>query len=148
VRPCENIKKNRAVNNAGGKHDWLLFILPDGSDWQSATIKKQGRNDTDVNYAIGTISTTDLTGNVYSNFSSLGFGPMVSVTDGSTTINFGNVKGNALIMGALLGDTNDSFMVNSMTSVVPIPASVYLLGSALFSLVAARRRKHTYTPQP
>lgn len=136
--PCKHFRGPRSIDNAGGLQDWMLFILHDDSVWQELTL--MGAGDTDVHYAIGTINTRNLEGMTYSEVAALGFNPAVAVTDGSTTIDLGGVSGNALLIGSLFGDTDDAFTVSSVTTLVPIPAPVYLMGSALIALFARRRK--------
>ncbi len=134
------------------QQDLVLFLFDSPQVMQSMTIDPFGIWDRDVSFWVGTVSpTVNLSGSTFGTLAALGFGAQVnsfsSASDAQLTIGLGGLQGNALLVGALNpGDgTADRFKIRSLvttapTSVVPVPAALWLFTSALGALAALRRR--------
>jgi len=135
-----------------GEQDWELLIFePFGGllTFDSLVHSPWGAADRDASYWIGTIGSDeeewDLRGLDYADLASIGFGDRIDTSadygDGTVTIDFGGAVGNAILIGAKLGDTDDRLKIATVqASVVPIPAAAWLFASGLGMLGWFRKR--------
>jgi len=133
------------------QQDLVLFLFDSPEAMQSLTIDPFGVWDRDVSFWVGTVSpTVSLSGSTFGTLAALGFGPQVnsfnSAGEATLTIGLGGLVGNALLVGALhpADGTPDRFKIRSLvttvpTSVVPVPAALWLFVSALGALAGVRR---------
>ncbi len=131
------------VDNSGYK-DFVLFVFNSPVDLES--VRLQDTSDTDVSYWYGNVAPgLDLSGADYSDLASLGFSSRVD-DNGSTsarTVSLVPTPGgvNALLLGAKISDSNDSFKIKSISAtVVPEPSSMLLGALGVFGLALRRRR--------
>ena len=135
-----------------GEQDWVLLVFEEAVNFDLITYTPYGEADRDASYWIGNINSgQDLTGLSYSDLLNIGFGDRVdvdqSVGDGRVSINFNGISGNALLIGAQLGGVDDRMKISTLqTSVVPLPASAWLMLSGLAVLAWMRRRQITHSP--
>jgi hypothetical protein len=139
-----------------GEQDWVLFVFEPGSllSFESLVHSPYGAADRDASYWIGTIGEDDqfgedwdLRGLGYADLAGIGFGDRIDTSadfgEGTVTIDFGGAVGNAILIGAKLGDTDDRLKIATVqASVVPIPAAAWLFGSGLGLLGWVRARKN------
>jgi hypothetical protein len=137
-----------------GEQDWVLFVFEpfDGLlSFESLVHSPYGAADRDASYWIGTIGNGfedfDLRGLGYADLAGIGFGDRIDTSadfgEGTVTIDFGGAVGNAILIGAKLGDTDDRLKIATVqASVVPIPAAAWLFGSGLGLLGWMRARKN------
>jgi len=140
------------VDNVG-QQDLVLFLFDSPQSMQSLTIDPNGTWDRDVSFWVGNVSASmTLVGSTFTNLGALGFGSQVnslnSAGNAALTISLGGYMGNALLVGGLFpaDGTPDRFKIRSLVtgngtvSVVPVPASAWLLVSAFGVLATIRRR--------
>ncbi len=144
---CEQANGHRPIENKGnGKQDWLLLFFPETVSLDEIVINSVGNHDRDVTYWIGDLlNPAQLSGAELGDLSSLGFGPALTLFNSPgndpLTVGLGGQTGNALLVGARLGDQDDRFWLSSLTAtVVPISPAIWLFGSALSLLMVSRRR--------
>jgi hypothetical protein len=148
---CINVTSavnNHQVDNQG-EQDWVLLIFePFGGllSFESLVHSPYGAADRDASYWIGNIGEGfDLRGLGYADLASIGFGDRIDTSadygEGTVTIDFGGAVGNAILIGAKLGDTDDRLKIAAVqASVVPIPAAAWLFASGLGMLGWFRKR--------
>jgi hypothetical protein len=156
---CEGRGRLRQLDNEdNGQYDWLLLVFSEDVFLDNFQVQSGGSIDSDVTFWTGNVATTstpsgdylDLTNATYSDpdpsisLASLGFDGQQNVdNDVSATlvsIDMGRVRGNAVLIGTMMGEDDDRFMLNNVTAdVVPIPAAVWLFFSALVCLGWFRR---------
>ena len=139
------------VDNIGAD-DLVLFLFDDTVQFDSILIDSFNYSDNDVSYWIADIAVpTDLTGIHLGDLvgGSTQFGSVTEVNNNATSsainIGLGGATGNALIFASRvdLNYDNDYFKIAALTTttVVPVPAAVWLFGSGLLGLVGVARRK-------
>lgn len=133
------------------QQDLVLFLFDTPQAMQALTIDPYGVWDRDVSFWVGTVSPTlNLSGSTFASLAALGFGPQVnslnSAGEAALTIGLGGLVGNALLVGALnpADGTPDRFKIRSLvtsvpTSVVPVPAALWLFASGLGALACFKR---------
>jgi hypothetical protein len=128
------------------EQEWILFVFDETYNFESLVHSPFGDADRDASYWIGTIDPDqDLTGLTYSDLTGIGFGDRIDTSadfgQGTVTINFDGAVGNAILIGAALGDIDDRMKIASVqASVVPLPPSATLLLTALLGLAWYRKR--------
>ncbi len=143
----------QADNVGVGEQDWLLLFLPESVNFDEVVLTSIGAQDRDVTYWIGDLSLpADLAGAELGDLFGLGMGTATtlfnSVGDGALSIDLGGQTGNALLIGARLGDNDDRFMLSSLAAtIVPVPPAMWLFGSALGFLVTQRGRRRRQRQQ-
>lgn len=158
ISSCINSSVNHQVDNVG-QQDLVLFLFDSPQAMQLLTIDPYGVWDRDVSFWVGNVAPNlTLSGSTFAHLGSLGFGSQVnslnSASDAALTISLGGYMGNALLVGGLYpaDSTPDRFKLRSLTttsgatSVVPLPAGVWLLGPALGLLAGLRRRPRSAVP--
>lgn len=146
---------NFQVDNMGDD-DYVLFVFDQAVQFDSIVIDPYGYFDRDITFWTANISTpADLTGldpaaldfpgsTIFGdptfNYNTWGYGPK--------TINLNGGIGNALLFAAQADPGNigdyDAFKITSLTTtVVPVPAALWLFGSGLIGLVGLARRRIT-----
>ncbi len=150
VTSCISGSLLHQVDNVS-QQDLVLFLFDTPQAMQALTIDPYGVWDRDVSFWVGTVSPTlNLSGSTFATLAALGFGSQVdsfnSAGEAALTIGLGGLVGNALLVGALNpGDgTPDRFKIRSLvttvpTSVVPVPAALWLFVSGLGALAGVRR---------
>jgi hypothetical protein len=166
---CITNENTAGMDNKDGE-DWVLLVFAETMDLSEFSVfpeietgsKKSGRN---VTYFTGWIdSATDIAGANYTDLTdpmtSGGFGlkqfdvknkagtTAATVTLADETAG-ASVWGNAILIGAsqLNGgsgnstNVSDTILMSSMTTVVPIPAAVWLFASGLVTLLTRRKIK-------
>ena len=136
-----------------GPDDWVLFQFNTPVDLLSVRIAPYGTWDTDVSYWVGNVNLPPslLMGKMYSDLAYLGFssqmdqyGPYQSAAR-NVYVSSPLVK--ALLFGAKRGGDPfssyeiDRFKIASLTTSVPEPSSLLLLGVGLVGLVIWNRRR-------
>jgi hypothetical protein len=147
----QSVDSTHQVDNQG-EQDWVLLVFEpfDGLlSFESLVHSPYGAADRDASYWIGTIEDEnfDLRGLGYADLAGIGFGDRIDTSadfgEGTVTIDFGGAVGNAILIGAKLGDTDDRLKIATVqASVVPIPAAAWLFGSGLGLLGWMRARKN------
>lgn len=146
VASCTGNDPLHQVDNVA-QGDWVLFQFDQNMIFESIVIDPFGNWDRDVTYfAGGTANPLDLTGFDVPGLAGLGFGPQVddynTQSSAPLTIDLGGVTGNSLLFGALFppNGLKDRFKIRSLTAtVVPVPAAVWMFGSALGMVVVRGR---------
>ena len=150
-----SVDNTHQVDNQGGQ-DWVLLVFEPSESgllsFESLVHSPYGAADRDASYWIGTIGggsleDWDLRGLGYADLAGIGFGDRIDTSadfgEGTVTIDFGGAVGNAILIGAKLGDTDDRLKIATVqASVVPIPAAAWLFGSGLGLLGWMRARKN------
>ena len=136
----------RQASDNNGERDWLLLYLPDEytNQWLSVEIASAGGQDMDISYWVGDLASPGLLNGA--NYS--GLGSRVDVDDpangaGPLTLDLNNASGNALLIGASYTNVDgleDRIVISSVTTLVPIPAAVWLFASAIGLLLTTRRK--------
>jgi hypothetical protein len=139
--------------------DLVLFYFDDTVSFDELVIDPFFFSDVDVTYWVGTLGSSDITGYDTIDLLSGAFGGFGAHTDiqfsgGTSTPQTLSLSGtgNALLVSGHSnipaggfggsGADNDSFKIASLTTtVVPVPAAVWLFGSGLLGLVGVARRK-------
>lgn len=139
-----------------GDDDYILFLFDQQVEFNDIVIDPFGRFDRDVTFWIADVTTpVDLTGMNPDHLDPPGstiFGAPTfdynSKGSGPKTIDLLDETGNALLFAAKAdpgssGD-NDYFKISSLTytTVVPVPAAIWLFSSGLLGLIGIARRKH------
>ena len=144
---CLNGRGRIQVDNRGRQQqDWVLLFLPTTVSFDEIVLDTLGNLDRDVTYWIGDLShSADLAGAELGDLFGLGLGNAQTVFNpagsGLLSLDLAGQEGNALLIGARLGDNNDRFMLSSLAAtIVPIPPALWLFGSAL-GFLAIRRKK-------
>ena len=141
--------KDRLLDNKSGT-DWILILLPEFMSINSFSVSTASNDLRSVTYLSGRIDTSaDVAGRTYTGLEGFSFGQgfdtRVSSSQGKATgtANFALAPGgfrNALLIGASLQDANAEFALTSLNvTTVPLPAGVWLFGSAI-ALLAGRRK--------
>ena len=134
--------------------DYVLFLFDNQVQFDNIVIDSFDFSDNDVSYWIADVTNpVDLTGTERDDLinGTTIFGAMTDIdnpkSSGSFNLSLGGATGNALLFAAR-SDTdiysdNDYFKITSLTTttVVPVPAAVWLFGSGLLGLVGVARRK-------
>jgi len=133
--------------------DFVLFAFDNTMTFDNVVIDPYFRTDVDVTFWIGNITNTDLTGQDDVTLLNMGFNnPIDTLFNGKTyspqTIDLFGGTGNVLLISGQrdIGapDDDDYFKIASLTvttTVVPVPAAVWLFGSGLIGLIGVARRK-------
>ena len=134
--------------------DLVLFVFDYDVTFDNIVIDPYFFTDVDVTFWIGSITNSDLTGLDDVTLLSIGgFGDPVDntfygTTSSPQTIDLLGSVGNALLIGGQRDqgdpDDDDYFKIASLsveTTVVPVPAAVWLFGSGLLAMVGVARRK-------
>lgn len=133
--------------------DFVLFAFDNTMTFDNIVIDPYFITDVDVTFWIGNLSNTDLTGLDDLTLLSAGFDnpvdtPFFGWTYSPQTIDLFGGTGNVLLIsgqrdvGAV--DDDDYFKISSLTvttTVVPVPAAIWLFGSGLIALAGLSRRK-------
>lgn len=149
ITACIDAGLDHQVDNVG-QQDLVLFLFDTPQAFTSLTIDPWGVWDRDVSFWVGTVAPNlSLAGASRTTLVALGFGPQVdsfnSAGESALSISLGGRVGNALIVSALFpADASpDRFKIKSLVTtnatVVPLPATMWLLVSALGSLAGVRR---------
>jgi hypothetical protein len=134
--------------------DMVLFVFDNTMTFNDIVVDPYLTTDTDVTFWIGNITSSDLTGlDDVTLLTTGGFSsPIDQLFYGATTtpqtIDLFGGLGNALLIGGQRDsgapDDDDFFKISSLTvttTVVPVPAAVWLFGSGLIGLAGFARRK-------
>ncbi|MEO8443670.1 MAG: hypothetical protein ABI567_01560 [Gammaproteobacteria bacterium] len=149
IPACINAGLDHQVDNVS-QQDLVLFLFDTPQTLLSLTIDPWGVWDRDVSFWVGNVSPTlSLGGATRATLAALGFGAQVdsfnSAGDDPLPVSLGGRVGNALLVSALFpaDSSPDRFkiqtLVTSNATVVPAPAALWLLASALGSLAGLRR---------
>jgi len=155
---CINRENTRAIDNAGG-NDWVLLLFSETMELSEFAVapdvgnrnRPRGR---DVTYFAGWINSSDdvlglnydelvdplASGGLNLRRFSINNGrdTTVASVDLSAAAGGEEVWGNAILIGPSLENGGDRFLLNSMTTVVPIPAAFWMFISALMVVVTRR----------
>jgi hypothetical protein len=129
----------QGIDNSG-LYDFVLFSFNPAVDLQSVSLYPLNAG-TDVSFWMGNGATT---------VSSSLLASLVNGGGMTVTLDNTNALYSSLLFGARVGESNDSFLIQSLTvnsglsllapAVVPEPASLWLLGTGLFAAAALVRR--------
>jgi hypothetical protein len=134
------------------EQEWVLLVFDGAYLFDSLVHSPFGEADRDASYWIGNIDPNQsLAGLTYSDLTGIGFGDRIDTSAefgrGTVTIDFGGATGNAILIGAALGQSDDRLKIASVqASVVPLPASAWLMLSALGMLICAAKRRSGHAP--
>lgn len=141
-----SVDSTHQIDNQGSQ-EWVLLLFDNTSSFETLVHSPFGEADRDASYWVGSIAPDQsLAGLTYTDLAGIGFGDRIDTSEdagiGTVTINFNGAIGNAILIGAKLGDNDDRMKIASIqASVVPLPASVYLMMSGLGVLAWMRKRK-------
>jgi hypothetical protein len=146
---CVNFQSSESTHQVDnqGSQEWVLLVFDGEYSFDSLVHSPFGDADRDASYWVGNINPAqDLGGLTYSDLTGIGFGDRIDTSadfgQGTVTINFGGASGNAILIGARLGDSDDRMKIASVNaSVVPLPASAWLMLSSLGMLVMNKRKR-------
>lgn len=144
-----------------GNDDYILFLFDQTVQFDNIKINPFFNSDRDVSFWVGNISGSGLmmglnpadldpgaTNTVgFNPYSQKNFGKGTNIKTVDLSLASGGNIGNALLFASRADagskNDNDYFKIDSLTvtTVVPIPAAVWLFGSGLLGLVAVARRK-------
>ncbi len=137
---------NRQLDNSNGR-DWILLVFTEPVLLQNIDLTPLGTRDMDLTFRAGTINTSDLSSVSYDDLDSLGFrgrNNRFLDTPQNALLTYDltdSGSANALLIGGLLEDADDAFLISEITvQAVPVPASIWLLGSAVIGLAGLRRK--------
>jgi len=145
-RRCPRNNSDQPVDNAG-EREWVLLILDGFYSFENIVLDISNASDRNVSYWVGNVDPAiDLNRISYSDLPGLGFQAQVDAIviagTGSLAISSGAGQTNAILFGASRLGRTDALFINSLqasrvvTSVVPLPAGVWLFSSALFGVLA------------
>jgi len=152
---CANKENFRGITEASG-HDWILVMFSSNVNLTGFTVTPEvgSKGDAvfrDVTYFTGSLSGSgDLLGKSYADLIDVGVLGLTEttvlsgkgLTDITVNINLeavAEVWGNAILFGGAIGGGADRILLNGMSTVVPIPASIWLLLSALGVLAGKQK---------
>jgi hypothetical protein len=157
---CNSLETNclakenvRGITESNGK-DWILIMFSSTVNLSDFTVapdtgSKDKAQFRDVTYYTGSLtSSDDLLGKTYAELTgTLGLTENTvingkSMANATVDINLeagGEVWGNAILIGGTVGGAADRILLNGMTTVVPIPAAVWLFISGLGVLAGMRK---------
>ncbi|NOR20919.1 MAG: hypothetical protein GQ538_12625 [Xanthomonadales bacterium] len=155
---CATKENFRGITEASGQ-DWILVIFSSNVNLTGFTVAAEvGPKDKpgfrDVTYFTGSLSSSgDLLGKSYADLIDVGVLGLTETTvlsgKGLTdiTVNINSeagaeVWGNAILIGGAIGGGADRILLNGMSTVVPIPASIWLLLSAL-GVLAGKQKNYS-----
>ncbi len=155
---CANKENFRGITEASGQ-DWILVIFSSNVNLTGFTVSPEVGSKgkevfRDVTYFTGSLSSSgDLLGKSYADLIDVGVLGLTETTvlsgKGLTdiTVNINSeagaeVWGNAILIGGAIGGGADRILLNGMSTVVPIPASIWLLLSAL-GVLAGKQKNYS-----
>jgi len=147
---CLEKENIRGITEAVGK-DWILVTFSEIVNLSSFTVSPETGDKVkaqfrDVTYYTGSLASPgDLNGKTYADLTgALGLteGTLISGKGlDDVTVNIApDLWGNSIIIGGTIGGAGDRILLNGMTTVVPIPASIWLFLTAL-GVLAGNRKK-------
>ncbi|MEZ5564070.1 MAG: VPLPA-CTERM sorting domain-containing protein [Gammaproteobacteria bacterium] len=151
VATCIGGSQEHQVDNIG-QEDVVLFLFESARVMESLTVDPWGTWGRDVSFWVGNVSSgINLSGSTFNTLGALGFGPqhdsLNSVGSDPLTLSLGGLSGNALLVSALHPANNnaDRFKIRSLTtSVIPLPATIWLFVSGLGFLGLMKRRRQVH----
>lgn len=141
--------KDRLIDNKS-EEDWVLIVLPENMTINSFGVATNANDLRSVTYYTGRVDTrNDIAGQTYAELVGfdfgLGFDAAVNDSQGKATgaatfsLSHSGFR-NALLVGASLQDANAEFTLTQLdVTTVPLPAGVWLFGSAI-AFLAGRRK--------
>jgi hypothetical protein len=152
---CKKKNSSKVIMDNKQEFDWLLILLPESMTINSFEVTPDGSEVRSVTYFTGNINAAgDISGLTPTTLPAFtngaGFDTQQDVSlaksNAAATVNVtGTGYRNVLLVGASLTDNNASItLTNLNVSTVPVPAAVWLFGSALAGLALRRKQKRVH----
>jgi hypothetical protein len=147
-------KKNRPPVDNGGDQEWILIYFSQVVNLTNFTIVPDGNEDRDVTFFTGWLSNEyEVANKTYTQLvtdrSDGGLGlseynadyskSTLAQTVDIAAVAGGEVWGNAILVGASRTSGGDRWMLEGLSTVVPLPAGVWLFASAIAALAGRRK---------